>query len=107
MLDVCGPLPASHGMKYLLKVLDHTTRFVDALPMAEATANSCGQAFVAHWVSRFGLPDKATSDHGNTFIAQMWTHLHESLGTLVDYTPIYWSQSLGGWKDVIGTLNHP
>ena len=96
MLDICGPLPASQGNKYLLTILDRTTRFVDALPLQEATAYSCCQAFIAHWVSRFGLPTKATSDHGNTFIAQMWTHLHEALGVLVDYTPVYSPQSLGG-----------
>ena len=83
MLDIVGPLPDSCGKRYLLTVLDRTTRFVDALPLAEATAQACCDAFVSQWVSRFGLPDAATTDNGNTFVSQLWTKLHENLGTIV------------------------
>ena len=72
MLDIIGPMPESFGMRYLLSIVDRATRFVDALPLAEATAQSCCDAFVNHWVSRFGLPETTTTDNGNTFISQMW-----------------------------------
>ena len=95
MLDIIGPLPESRGMRYCLTVIDRTTRFVDALPLKEANAVSCCEAFLGQWVSRFGLPSTACSDNGNTFIAQMWTQMHEKLGTLVTYTPLYHPASLG------------
>ena len=68
MLDIIGPLPESNGMRYCLTVVDRTTRFVDAIPLAEATAQNCCDAFVAQWVSRFGLPHTVTTDNGNTFV---------------------------------------
>ena len=95
MVDIVGPIPESRGFRYLLTVIDRTTRFVDAIPMKEANANTCCEAFLGHWVSRFGLPRTACSDNGNTFVAQLWSKMHESLGTLVTYTPPYHAASLG------------
>ena len=95
MLDIVGPLPESNGYRYLLTVVDRTSRFLDALPLAEANATSCADAFIGQWVSRFGLPQTATTDNGNTFVNQLWSKIHENLGTIVTYTPLYHPSSLG------------
>ena len=95
-IDVVGPMPLSSGMRYLLTVLCRRTRWLEAIPMATATADSCCQAFIQQWIPKFGLPTKAWSDNGASFVANMWTKLHEKLGTLVQYTPPYHSASLGG-----------
>ena len=72
-LDVVGPLPPSHdGMRYLLTIICRTSRFVDAVPMPEATSLNCANALVKSWISRFGLPDRATSDNGTTFTSNLW-----------------------------------
>ena len=63
--------------------------------MPEATSDQCVKAFLRHWVRHWGLPVEATSDNGNTFIAKMWKGLHEALGTIVTYTPLYSPASLG------------
>ena len=108
MLDIVGPLPVSNGMKYLLTVIDRTSRFVDALPLPEATAANCCEAFVSQWVSRFGLPRTATTDNGNTFISHLWSQMHDQLGTVVTYTPVYSPASLGSLerqhKDIKASL---
>ena len=96
MIDVVGPLPrSSSGMTHILTIIDRTSRFIQAIPMPEATAESCCQAFVEGWVSLFGLCRNAISDNGNTFVSKLWTKMHENLGTLVTYTPVYHSASLG------------
>ena len=68
-VDVVGPLPVSQGKQYLLTILDRTTRWIEAIPMEQATAASCSDAMLTGWIQRFGLPTVATSDNGNTFIA--------------------------------------
>merc|ERR1711951_38473 len=77
--------------------------------MAEATAQNCCDAFINHWVSRFGLPQTATTDNGNTFVSQLWSQLHQKLGTVVNYTPLYHPASLGGLerqhRDIKASLN--
>ena len=95
-IDVVGPLPASEGMRYLLTVLCRTSRWVEAIPMAEATSASCCTAFVRGWVRTFGLPTTATSDNGGTFISKLWRDMHDKLGTIVTYTPPFHPASLGG-----------
>ena len=89
MLDICGPLPESQGMRYQLTIVVRTTRCVEAIPMPVATSESCDEAFIENWVARFGIPSHATSDNGNTFIGNMWTELQKCLGTVVSYTPLY------------------
>ena len=96
MVDVIGPLPRSDkGFAYILTIIDRTSRYVQAVPMTEATAESCCQAFIEGWTSQFGICREAVSDNGNTFIANLWKNMHEQLGTLVSYTPVYHSASLG------------
>ena len=95
-IDVIGPLPVSENMRYCLTVLDKTSRYFDAIPMAEANTTECARAFIRQWVSHFGLPVRAGSDNGNVFISNLWTKMHEELGTIVAYSPLYSSQSLGG-----------
>ena len=40
-LDLVGPLPESEGMVYLLTVIDRYSRWLEAIPLASATAQDC------------------------------------------------------------------
>ena len=88
-IDIVGPLVASEGFKYLLTVVDRCSRYFDAIPMTEATSANCARAFIRHWVRHFGLPTHAQSDCGSAFLSNMWKDLHEQLGTIVSYSPVY------------------
>ena len=44
--DIVGPLPESEGMRFLLTVVDRTSRWFDAIPMPNATAGGCADAFI-------------------------------------------------------------
>ena len=95
MFDIVGPLPISNGMRYLLTVLDRTSRWVAAYPLPEATSANCARAFIEQWIPIFGLPTSAICDNGNTFVANLWKDIHEKLGVIVSYTPVYHPSSLG------------
>ena len=47
-----------------------------------------------------GQPLRVTSqggsDNGVQFVSQLWTELHKELGSIVAYSPLYSSKSLGG-----------
>ena len=107
-IDIVGPMEQSEGMCYLLTVLDRTSRYYDAIPMASATASACASGFIRHWVAHFGLPFKATSDSGNVFISKLWKELHKELGSIVAYSPLYSPSSLGSveriHKDIKASL---
>ena len=45
-VDIVGPLPPSQGFQYLFTVVDRTTRYAEAIPLKDTTAESCIQALI-------------------------------------------------------------
>ena len=59
-VDIVGPFPPSRGYTYLFTVIDRFTRWPEAIPMADCTAQTCAQAFLSDWIARFGVPVSVT-----------------------------------------------
>ena len=68
-IDIVGPLPTSCDHKYLLTIVDRFSRWFEALPLRDISAKSCADAFVLHFVSRYGAPSTLTADRGRQFIS--------------------------------------
>ena len=94
-LDVVGPLPVSSSMKYLLTVVDRTTRWPEAFPVPDVTTTTLVSAFVSGWVARFGVPAVMTSDRGAQFTSEFWSELCRLLGTSHNTTTAYRPQANG------------
>ena len=94
-IDIVGPLPESEGYRYLLTVIDRTTRQLSALPVKEPSAKACSQAFLLHYVALYGLPSACTSDQGSNFVSALFQEMQRNLGIEILHTPIYWPQGNG------------
>ena len=88
-VDVVGPLPPSEDHRYLLTIVDRSTRWPEAIPMKSATADSCAAVLVSHWISRFGVPLRMTSDRGSNFTSSLWASLTKLIGTTHHLTTAY------------------
>jgi hypothetical protein len=94
--DIVGPLPAtSEGFQYFLTVIDRSTRWAEAMPLKTVGAADCAAAFVAGWVSRFGVPAAMVSDRGMQFTSALWVAVMQRLGVKHKMTTAFHPQAKG------------
>ena len=79
-MDIIGPLPVSSDYRYCLTMVDRYTRWPEAIPLKDITAETCAAAFVESWVARFGCPSRITTDRGRQFESQLFRALAQLIG---------------------------
>lgn len=94
-IDIVGPLPERSGFKYLLTAVDRASRWPEAWPITNITAETIAEALVANWVSRFGCPSTITTDRGMQFESRLFRRLTELLGSTRVRTTAYHPASNG------------
>lgn len=88
-LDLVGPLPVSHNYRYCLTAIDRYTRWPEAYPLPDITADTCATAFVSGWVARFGCPEQITTDRGRQFESQLFKAMAKLTGSEHHTTTAY------------------
>uniref|UniRef100_A0A1X7V3H6 Integrase catalytic domain-containing protein n=1 Tax=Amphimedon queenslandica TaxID=400682 RepID=A0A1X7V3H6_AMPQE len=80
-IDLVGLLPPSDGFLYLLTIVHRFTRWVEAIQLTDATAETVAKAFITNGVSLFGVPAMITTDQGGPFESSLWSELMKVMGT--------------------------
>jgi Integrase core domain len=80
---------------YLLTIMDRSTRWFEAAPLADISAAGCANALFTTWVSRYGVPDCITSDRGPQFASEVWAAVCRRLGICKKLTTAYHPQANG------------
>ena len=95
-VDVVGPFPTSQrGNVYILTIVDHFTRWAEAIPMAEQTSKCIAQNIIKHVICRHGLFDIMTTDNGSVFVSEIANYVYKELGIKRRRTTPHHPQSNG------------
>ncbi len=88
-VDILGPFPITEeGNRYILSFVDLFSKWVEAFPTKDISAETTARIFVNEIVCRFGPPEKLLSDCGAQFKSELF---NEICAKLVDTHKIFTS----------------
>jgi len=88
-------MPLQQNYRYCLTMIDRFTRWPEAVPLSNITAETIATMFWTHWISRFGYPKTITMDQGTQFESALFKHLANLAGSKHIHTTAYHPQSNG------------
>lgn len=95
-VDIVGPLPTTEdGYRYCVTVIDRCTRWPEAFPTQDITAETVARVIYEGWICRYGCPNRLTSDQGRQFESHLFSELLKYLGVKRIRTTPYHPQSNG------------
>ena len=76
-------------------MIDRETKWLEATPLLEITADAIATAFLETWISRFGVPLHVITDRGSQFESELFQRLSSKIGFIRLRTTSYHPQSNG------------
>lgn len=104
-LDIVGPLDRDEkGNVYILTLQCELTKFVEAYPLKNKSANEVAKALAENFVLRYGIPRTIATDRGSEFISKVMVELCNILGINKILSTSYHHESIGSLENVHKTL---
>jgi len=95
-LDITGPYPKTpQGNKYLLTLIDHLTKYAEAFPFPDHTAEACARVYSSQIVTRHGSGSTLSTDQGREFMSSFFQRTCKILGVRRMRTSSYDTSSNG------------
>ena len=105
VMDIIGPLPKTgEGNRYLLVFVEYLSKWAEAVPLREITAETVALAYLETIVCRFGAPECVLTDMGSQFTLELFWAVNEWLVTRHQMMTPYHPQTDGLVERLNGTL---
>jgi hypothetical protein len=89
-VDIVGPVPTQRsGFRFVLTIIDHCSRWLEAVPLTTISATACATAIKKNWILRYGPPQTIHSDRGSQFCSSVWEQLLSSFDIRATRTTAY------------------
>ena len=89
-IDILGPLPVQQGgFRYVLTMIDHCTRWIEAIALTNIEAKTCARALNDLRIMRYGPPATVHSDRGSQFTSMVMNNLIHQFGITKTFTTPY------------------
>ncbi|KAJ1134269.1 hypothetical protein NDU88_000722 [Pleurodeles waltl] len=95
-VDIVSPLdpPTASGNRFILVVVDHATRYPEAIPLRTTTAPAVVKALLGIF-SRVGFPKEVVSDRGSNFMSAYLKAMWKECGVTYKFSTPYHPQTNG------------
>ena len=90
----CNP-PLVGGHKYIIMVVDHFTKWVEAMPTFNSKADTATCFFFNHVITHFGVPQQLVSYHSSHFKDIVWKNISAMLKFEHQYSSVYYPHGNG------------
>ena len=105
-MDVCGPYPLTpRKNKYLLTFIHHFTKYSEAIPIQDMTAETCARAYATHVIARHGTGSVLVTDQERSFTSVFFKEACKILGIKQGKTSEYHPQANGTIERYHKTMN--
>ena len=105
-VDITGPFPRSaRGNVYMVTVMDHFTKWAEAIPLRNHTAETVAHALLVNVFSRLGFPLQLLTDRGPEFESELFQELCRYMGIDKLRTTAYRAATNGMVERYHRTLN--
>lgn len=94
-IDIVGPLQPSNGYRYCITIIDRCTKWPEAIPVQDITAETVTKALYEQWIARFGCPLRISTDQGRQFESSLFNTLLKKFGINRIRTTAFHPQSNG------------
>jgi len=77
-IDVTGPHPrSSKGRVFIITLVDHFSKWAEAVPVRNHTAQTMASILMTHVFTRYGVPQQLLSDRGPEFQRELFAEMNK------------------------------
>jgi hypothetical protein len=94
-VDIVGPLRRAGPHRYILTMIDHASRWLEAIPLTCIDAETIAKRLTETWIFRFGAPQVIHSDRGTQFESSVFKCLLSKFKITKSRTTSFWPAGNG------------